>query len=198
MEKQTDEKLVASLQKEYNEEIFGHLVRRYMPLFKKSLRLASPWSEYELDDFFQEGQIAMHEAVMTYNPQKSEFFSGYFRTVYDNHMANLYRKDSALKRGGGIQEISIYYKNSQSQDEQNLLDTFDLGRVMPTDQIFEIREVNYEFFSVLSKLELEVIICNLLGMPKEDVAKKLKLKESQIQSAYERSRNKMRKLLGLI
>lgn len=196
MEQKTIDELVATLNIEFNADVFEHLVRRFKPLFKKYMNKA-PWFDFELDDYYQEGQIIMYEAIQTYDQNKIKYFTPYYKAMYSNHISNILRSGRALKRGGGIQELPLQYQSFQTEDEIDLLEVLSLNVQLTLFQVVELREVSDRFVRMLSKLELEVIMSSLAGISPRDLAQQLNVKESQIQSAYERSRNKLKRLLDL-
>ncbi|XJS10608.1 ECF-type sigma factor [Aerococcaceae bacterium WGS1372] len=196
MEQKSIEELVVMLNNEFDADIFEHLVRRFIPLFNKNLKRA-PWFNFDFDDYFQEGQIIMYEAIKTFDRTKIKYFTSYYNALYNNHISNIHRSGRALKRGGGIQELPLQYQSDKTQDEVNLLEVLQIQTQLTTPQVFELREVSTKFISKLSKFELEVIMANLAGISRAELARRLRVKESQIQSAFERSRDKLKRLLGI-
>lgn len=196
MEEKSMNELVVELKNDFNAEIFRYLVRSFIPLYKKNL-ISAPWFDFDLDDYYQEGQIIMQEAIEKFDPHKNGTFSTYFITMYSNHISNIHRKGRTKKRGGGIQELPLQYKVFQSQEEIDLLEVIEDDFQLTTPQLFELREAARKFFKMLSGLEMEVLLSSLAGISRVELGRRLKIKDSQIQSAYDRARDKLKRLLDL-
>ena len=196
MENHTLEKLVLVLKEEFESEVFEHVVNRFMPLFKKvsqSYRVLN----YDFEDYVQEGQIIMIEAIDIFNPEKQNYFSPFYKALYKNRIYNLYRDERAYKRGGGIREVSLQYHNSKADAEFSLLDVLENVYDVPASKLVELNEANRLFRSKLSKLELDVFNHYMWGKRRIEVATLLNIQERQVQSAFERCRNKLKQVLEM-
>ncbi|HJG48586.1 MAG TPA: hypothetical protein K8U70_06865, partial [Facklamia tabacinasalis] len=141
MKTMTIEALVVGLKKEFNTDVFEHIVNRYVPLYKSCFnQIKVP--NYDLEDYYQEAQIIMLEAIDMYDPEKQHRFSGFFKLLYKNRIINLCRADQAYKRGGGIRELSLEYQSNKSQSEINLLDQIENHYHISAQDMIELKEVH--------------------------------------------------------
>ena len=192
----TIEALVVGLKKEFNTDVFEHIVNRYVPLYKSCFnQIKVP--NYDLEDYYQEAQIIMLEAIDMYDPAKQHRFSGFFKLLYKNRIINLCRADQAYKRGGGIRELSLEYQSNKSQSEINLLDQIENHYHISAQEMIELKEVHNLFIDSLSSLERKVFFNYQKGDSVREIAKQLVISETQVQSAYDRCRKKLKDSFSL-
>lgn len=196
MKKHALETLVLLLKEEFDSEVFEHIIHRFMPLFKK-VSQSYKVLNYDFEDYIQEGQIVMIEAIELFNPEKQDYFSPFFKALYKNRIYNLYRDERAYKRGGGIREVPLQYHHSIEDEQFSLLDVLENFQEVPASKLAELNEANRLFRSKLSKLELEVFNYYMWGKHRLEVARLLNIQERQVQSAFERCRLKLKKVLEL-
>ena len=196
MKTMTIEALVVGLKKEFNTDVFEHIVNRYVPLYKSCFnQIKVP--NYDLEDYYQEAQIIMLEAIDMYDPAKQHRFSGFFKLLYKNRIINLCRADQAYKRGGGIRELSLEYQSNKSQSEINLLDQIENHYHISAQDMIELKEVHNLFIDSLSSLERKVFFNYQKGDSVREIAKQLVISETQVQSAYDRCRKKLKDSFSL-
>ena len=196
MRTMTIEALVIGLKKEFNTDVFEHIVNRYVPLYKSCFnQIKVP--NYDLEDYYQEGQIIMLEAIDMYDPAKQHRFSGFFKLLYKNRIINLCRADQAYKRGGGIRELSLEYQSNKNQSEINLLDQIENHYHISAQEMIELKEVHNLFIDSLSSLERKVFFNYQKGDSVREIAKQLVISETQVQSAYDRCRKKLKDSFSL-
>ena len=196
MKTMTIEALVVGLKKEFNTDVFEHIVNRYVPLYKKCFnQIKVP--NYDLEDYYQEAQIIMLEAIDMYDPAKQHRFSGFFKLLYKNRIINLCRADQAYKRGGGVRELSLEYQSNKNQSEINLLDQIENHYHISAQDMIELKEVHNLFIDSLSSLERKVFFNYQKGDSVREIAKQLVISETQVQSAYDRCRKKLKDSFSL-
>ena len=196
MKTMTIEALVVGLKKEFNTDVFEHIVNRYVPLYKSCFnQIKVP--NYDLEDYYQEAQIIMLEAIDMYDPAKQHRFSGFFKLLYKNRIINLCRADQAYKRGGGIRELSLEYQSNKSQSEINLLDQIENHYHISAQDMIELKEVHNLFIDSLSSLERKVFFNYQKGDSVREIAKQFVISETQVQSAYDRCRKKLKDSFSL-
>ena len=196
MKTMTIEALVIGLKKEFNTDVFEHIVNRYVPLYKSCFnQIKVP--NYDLEDYYQEAQIIMLEAIDMYDPAKQHRFSGFFKLLYKNRIINLCRADQAYKRGGGVRELSLEYQSNKSQSEINLLDQIENHYHISAQDMIELKEVHNLFIDSLSSLERKVFFNYQKGDSVREIAKQLVISETQVQSAYDRCRKKLKDSFSL-
>lgn len=192
----TIEALVVGLKKEFNTDVFEHIVNRYVPLYKNCFnQIKVP--NYDLEDYYQEGQIIMLEAIDMYDPAKQHRFSGFFKLLYKNRIINLCRADQAYKRGGGIRELPLEYQSNKNHNEISVLDQIENHYHISAQDMIELKEVHNLFIDSLSSLERKVFFNYQKGDSVREIAKQLVISETQVQSAYDRCRKKLKDSFSL-
>lgn len=192
----TIEALVVGLKKEFNTDVFEHIVNRYVPLYKNCFnQIKVP--NYDLEDYYQEGQIIMLEAIDMYDPAKQHRFSGFFKLLYKNRIINLCRADQAYKRGGGIRELPLEYHSNKNHNEISVLDQIENHYHISAQDMIELKEVHNLFIDSLSSLERKVFFNYQKGDSVREIAKQLVISETQVQSAYDRCRKKLKDSFSL-
>lgn len=192
----TIEALVVGLKKEFNTDVFEHIVNRYVPLYKNCFnQIKVP--NYDLEDYYQEGQIIMLEAIDMYDPAKQHRFSGFFKLLYKNRIINLCRADQAYKRGGGIRELPLEYNSNKNHNEISVLDQIENHYHISAQDMIELKEVHNLFIDSLSSLERKVFFNYQKGDSVREIAKQLVISETQVQSAYDRCRKKLKDSFSL-
>ena len=196
MKTMTIEALVVGLKKEFNTDVFEHIVNRYVPLYKSCFnQIKVP--NYDLEDYYQEGQIIMLEAIDMYDPAKQHRFSGFFKLLYKNRIINLCRADQAYKRGGGIRELPLEYNSNKNHNEISVLDQIENHYHISAQDMIELKEVHNLFIDSLSSLERKVFFNYQKGDSVREIAKQLVISETQVQSAYDRCRKKLKDSFSL-
>ena len=109
----------------------------------------------------------------------------------------LCRADQAYKRGGGIRELSLEYQSNKSQSEINLLDQIENHYHISAQDMIELKEVHNLFIDSLSSLERKVFFNYQKGDSVREIAKQLVISETQVQSAYDRCRKKLKDSFSL-
>lgn len=191
----TNEEIVGSLQEEFNEDLFEELVRRFKPLFAKYFhqhRLA----DYELEDYYQEGRLALLDALSKYSSKRLQKFSGFFQIVYKNRAYNLYRDALSERRGGKYYDLPLLvHRQDSPQDEFTILETYQDAYQLSVNKIVEMRDLKVTFINNLSYMERSVFIYYYSGKSQDEVAALLDIEKSQVRSALDRCRIKLRKML---
>lgn len=189
------EEIVINLQKNYEEESFLMLFNQFEPLFRcseKTYRI----SGYLREDYYQEGRIALMQAIKTYNIERAAYFASYFKMVYKNQLLNVIRKQTAVKRGGNRKDVSIdklmesdYI--SRAKAEELLEDHIGTN----PEELAVVKECEEEFFKNLSKLEIKVMRYYLRAYTFDEIAEELGQSKDRVCNAYDRCRQKLRHLL---
>lgn len=191
MKTMTIEDLVVVLKKGFNTDIFVHVVDRYLPLYKSCFnQIKVP--NYDFEDYYQEGQIVMLEAIEMFDTTKQERFSGFYKLLYKNRIINLCRADQAYKRGGGIRELPLEYYNSRNQDEFSMLDMIENHYHISASDLLDLKEAHEVFLNSLSSLEHRVFLNYLKGASTKEIARQLDISETQVQSAHDRCKRKLK------
>lgn len=194
MEKMTLEELVVILQRQYCEEMFDHITKRFMPLIKSYARqIYVP--NFEMEDYYQEGRIMMLEAIKTYDTAKQRVFSGFYKLLYKNQLINLSRAEAATKRGGGVMELPLDYHSNKTHDDFNFLNIIENKYHISAYDSLELKEKRSLYLDSLSALEFDVFTCFLNGLNLIEVATALNISKRQVQSAFDRCRLKLKAII---
>ena len=102
----SNEELVVMLQAEFDDEAFNELFYRFTPLYRKCFR-QYPIMGFELDDYFQEGRIALMLVIEHYDIKGKYYVASYFARVYENRLINYLRKLMAKKREQQLNLLSL-------------------------------------------------------------------------------------------
>lgn len=192
----SNEELVEKLKENYDGYAFKELYERFIPLFK-SLAASHDIPTFELEDYFQEGRIVIHKAIGLYSIEKNAYFAGFLKMKYQHRLYNLLRHHCAAKRGGTTRPASLDHLINNDEDFEHMSgDNFIKdNKIVSPEALVAIREKTNNYYIDLSDLEGKVMCCYLDGLSIKETAEKLQVKETQARSAYDRCRQKLRKLL---
>lgn len=192
----SNEEIVVLLRKEFDEDLFEYLVARFHPLFAKHYH-RQRIADYDFDDYRQEGRLALIHSIEKYDNNKLNSFSNFFRIIYKNRIFNMYRKSVSESRGGNFYDLSLSHNIHRDQDESfTILESLEDPYQLSANKIVEIRDIKREFLMSLSLLEKAVFIYFYSSRSKEEIAQSLEVDYTQVQSALDRCRLKLRKLLA--
>jgi len=79
---------------EGSEKALEYLVEKYEPLIRKRLTLFKVKKD-RLEDFFQEGRMALIKSISTFNPLIGKTFNRYFDLVLQRRIISIFRKEAA-------------------------------------------------------------------------------------------------------
>lgn len=193
IEDMSNEFLVMLLQTDLDPEIFETVVYRFLPMYVKCLSKYRI-QRFDLDDYIQEGRIALYTAIQKYELTRESYFAPYFQTIYQNQISNIARKQRAQRRGGNQPELSLLVKTKDQ--EFDILETIEDNKfIKPSDSLY-LKERSEVYLSSLSKLEREVLQYYMMGYSKVDITQCLDLTKTQVQSAIDRCRKKMYKYMA--
>lgn len=80
-----------------DEAAFEHILDRYTPLIKKTIR-SYYISGFDHEDMMQEARIVFYKALRKYKPKENYTLGTYYRLLLNNHYASLVRKSQTQKR----------------------------------------------------------------------------------------------------
>lgn len=192
----TNEQIVVMLQKEFDDKLFKELYRRFKPLIRKEME-SHYIPLFTKGDYFQEGRIALHRAIEYFDEKREVHFARYIQLVYKSHLYNIYRYENALKRGGKGKKSPLEIKKEENGKTiiANVLDYYGQTVFPSPEDCVIAREISTSYFTDLSLLERKVLACFFQGMKRDEIAQQLCISSKKVQAAYDRCRQKMRKLL---
>ncbi|MCW6666126.1 sigma-70 family RNA polymerase sigma factor [Aerococcaceae bacterium NML190938] len=192
----TNEEIVSKLQVQFEDVLFIELYRRFKPLIYSGIKL------YKIPlftpaDYCQEGRIALYHAVQRYDENRNAHFARFVQLVYKSHMYNIFRYETAKKRGGREGKHSFEYRIYERPlyEEGSVLEVKEQTLFFQPEDRVMVREQTHSYFTRLSKLERKVFVHFLQGMDMEEIAESLQIPATKVGSAYDRCRQKLRKML---
>lgn len=175
--------------KEDDQIAFAELCERYMPFISGRAGRYARVVGVDVEDFMQEGRLALYRAVKGYNPNAGIQFSTYAITCINNSMI------SAIKR---------YMRNALQQDPLQL-DELDERKLYLAAQQYEINRPEESLFQMeteedrsqqinqlLSTFERNVLNHYLSGQPYQEIARALCTSTKAVDNALQRVRRKLR------
>lgn len=162
-----------------DEEALRQLFRQYRPLVY-SIRNKYSLRDFDDQDWLQEGMITFHECIQSFKPDLGTTLGTLFKRSFENHICSLIRKEYAYKRKSNQQTIVI--DSRMLQDNVELL-----AKDNPLEQLI-IQEILDEWQISLTPLEKEAFILYGLSPSSQSGTS-----DRAMQSAYDRSRRKMRR-----
>ncbi len=189
----TDEELVALAKqdKKYLEE----LIVRYR-LFVSRLTCNYVLSSYNEEDFFQEGLIALCNAVKSFESDKHVLFSTYATVCIKNRMKDILKSAGREKRKA--QTISL---DSQLEEEGgDYHSVIASDALSPEEKLLEEEkrtEQKKKLQMALSHFEYQVLMLRIEGLSYEEIASELEKKEKKaitpkmVDNALQRAKSKL-------
>lgn len=195
----SNEELVVMLQAEFDDEAFNELFYRFTPLYRKCFR-QYPIMGFELDDYFQEGRIALMLVIEHYDIKGKYYVASYFARVYENRLINYLRKLMAKKREQQLNLLSLNEPVSLVDGKNEVYTYGDLLFEEGPDTLEWViaKDTLEQLIEDLSELEKMVFIYR---MTEEDnsvpnIAKKMNEDRRVIENALARCRKKCRQHFG--
>lgn len=187
---------LVGLIKEGETVYFEELFTRFLPLVKK-MNAKYYLRFMEKDDFWQEARIVLHKAVVAYDSEKGLQFSGFFKLMLEHHVYSLIRKETALKRkiDKGAVSLDQLMENEAGSHSNRALNGTTMHQVSPED-VVQVRESATGYFDGLSLFEQDVFRLYLLGKEFPMIAEELDCEMTQIKNAFDRCKQKMKRLLS--
>ncbi len=175
----SDDDILHGIQKG-NSEFLQSLFSRYLNLVHNKATWYSV-ADIELDDFVQEGLIALYHAAKTYDFSTSSF-STYAKTCVSNAISTL-----------------LKHKNRKRRIPENLISSIEDKTVSSgeTPEILMIERENVEGIyskikNLLSDFEYKVFIASLNGYSIKTISERFCVSEKSISNALCRLRKKIR------
>ncbi len=163
-----------------NNEFLPSLFSRYVDLVHNKA-IGYSIADIELDDFIQEGLIALYHAAMTYDFSTSSFVT-YAKTCVSNAILTLMKHKNRKRR--------IPEKLISSIDDKSV-------SVAETPEALMIERENIEGIysnikSILSDFEYKVFLASLHGYTVKTISEKFNVSEKSISNALCRLRRKIK------
>lgn len=195
----SNEELVVMLQAEFDDEAFNELFYRFTPLYRKCFR-QYPIMGFELDDYFQEGRIALMLVIEHYDVKGKYYVASYFARIYENCLINYLRKLMAKKREQQLNLLSLNEPVSLVDGKNEVYTYGDLLFEEGPDTLEWViaKDALEQLIEDLSELEKMVFIYRMMEEDNSvsNIAKKMNEDRRVIENALARCRKKCRQHFG--
>lgn len=195
----SNEELVVMLQAEFDDEAFNELFYRFTPLYRKCFR-QYPIMGFELDDYFQEGRIALMLVIEHYDVKGKYYVASYFARIYENRLINYLRKLMAKKREQQLNLLSLNEPVSLVDGKNEVYTYGDLLFEEGPDTLEWViaKDALEQLIEDLSELEKMVFIYRMMEEDNSvsNIAKKMNEDRRVIENALARCRKKCRQHFG--
>lgn len=195
----SNEELVVMLQAEFDDEAFNELFYRFTPLYRKCFR-QYPIMGFELDDYFQEGRIALMLVIEHYDIKGKYYVASYFAKIYENRLINYLRKLMAKKREKQLNLLSLNEPVSLVDGKNEVYTYGDLLFEEGPDTLEWViaKDALEQLIEDLSELEKMVFIYRMMEEDNSvsNIAKKMNEDRRVIENALARCRKKCRQHFG--
>lgn len=197
-----DDSELIYLVSENNEEANNIIFKKYASVIdyyaKKYLNLVDG-KGMDYNDLYQEGLIALNEAINNYKEQKNIKFSSFASVCIERKMVSLVRMATRKKHSILNESYSLdYKKEDDSESLINLLqsnkDNIEDILINKESTIHIINKIN----TSLSSLEKEVYEMRLNGYSYEMIAKSIGKTPKSIERTLDRIRNKLKDVINEI
>lgn len=150
------------------------------------------------DDIIQEGFIGLYKAIMNFDGGRLPFFGAFASVCVSRHIITAVKAASRQKH---IPLNSYVSLDNDSYDEgERLVDVMTSGDLHNPEAILIDREsidgIGYKINKALSKLELNVLVHYLKGMPYQEIADLMDKDVKSIDNAIQRIRKKLENILN--
>ena len=170
---------------------FAVILERYLPVIKYRAGRYSNIAGVDLDDFVQEGMLALFRAVKNFDANAGIQFKTYAVTCINNSLTTAIK--SHMKDFGRNAAISL-----DGIDGQALLDDSPQSGHPVEDEFLEKEATQLrarQILDVLSPFEQQVLALYLEGFRYRQISAKLSSSDKSVDNALQRIRRKLRKEL---
>lgn len=141
----------------------------------------------DIDDFIQDGLLALFYACKSYDSSKNASVKTYFMTCIDNRFKNIIKSQNSKKTIPADSLISINESVTITSDDT----------LLSAEEILESKDYIAHFTSTLkntlSEKEYTIVKLHLSGMSYKEIAKNLSITEKAVDNALSRARQKLSK-----
>lgn len=148
-------------------------------------------SDFEREDYWQEANKALFEAVNKYDIFQGKDFTYYFYRLMLNHFNDLVRRDLAVKRRGNTTKRSYIEVDSAVEYAQQMAPQ---GVNAPEDALL-VKEAYEEYIPMLSSFEKRVLIARMEANTYEEIAGQLDCSKEKVHHALYRCKRKLREMI---
>lgn len=197
LENMSDEELVKEAQQGNNTALEAIITRYKNLVYSKSKPYFLMGADDE--DIIQEGFIGLYKAVKDFDGDKFPFFKVFAGVCVTRHILTAVKAASRKKHSPLNSYVSLDKNNYDDDGDTKLLDVIAFDELQDPEAILIDREnvngMEYKINKVLSKLELEVLVCYLENMSYQEIANKLGKDVKAVDNAVQRIKKKLESTL---
>lgn len=197
LENMSDEELVKEAQQGNNTALEAIITRYKNLVYSKSKPYFLMGADDE--DIIQEGFIGLYKAVKDFDGDKFPFFKVFAGVCVTRHILTAVKAASRKKHSPLNSYVSLDKNNYDDDSDTKLLDVIAFDELQDPEAILIDREnvngMEYKINKVLSKLELEVLVCYLENMSYQEIANKLGKDIKAVDNAVQRIKKKLESTL---
>ncbi len=189
-----DEEILVKIQ-EGKADATEYLVKKYIPLVKKSIRTLYLIGA-DTEDLSQEGMIGLFKAIQSYQSDNAASFCTFAKLCIDRQIYSAIKASNRKKHTPLNSYISFYSK--LNEDEMELIDNLEAGNDSNPEHIVLDKENTMNIEEILnvhlSKMEKQVLSLYLGGKSYTEIANLLGKTNKSIDNAIQRIRDKVKRL----
>lgn len=175
--------VLAELSKDGNDNAFNELVLRYLGMIRHIARKYSARG-YELNDFVQEGLLALLYACRSYDKSGGRTFGSFVSLVVERRFISIIRSSQSQK---AVPDSALVQIDSVSEELTGTVGS-------PEEQLVvkeQLNQVLNRLSALLSAREYEVLMLFASGLSYSKISQKLNISEKSVDNALQRARRKV-------
>lgn len=149
----------------------------------------------DADDIEQEGRVALYDAILSYEEDRSVAFSTYYYKIYKNRLRDYVRYGATSKRGELVSDVSLTdYIIEEVPSSKILKSVLAMNEGKYPEDYMKVREIKRAYFKELTVFEQMLVELSYSGYEVDEIAYMLNSTENKIRSYFYRIRKKFRKI----
>ena len=175
--------VLAELSKDGNDNAFNELALRYLGKIRHIARKYSAQG-YELNDFVQEGLMALMYACKAFDKDGGRAFGSFVSLVVERRFITIIRSSQSKK---AVPESALVQIDSVSDELTGYV-------ASPEEQLVykeQLDQVLNRLHALLSAREYEVLMLFASGLSYSKISNKLNISEKSVDNALQRARRKV-------
>ncbi len=188
----TDEELSIKAQNG-DEDAVNHLLTNYKSLVNKIAR-SYFLTGGDMEDLVQEGMIGLFKAIKNFQDDKNTSFKTFATTCIKNQIQTAVRVASSEKNMVLSTALPIEQQDPFDEDDDEIEIVFPSPLPKPDEKIENqemFKNTAKKIISVLSKLELKILISYLKGYNYSEIASQNQISKKSVDNALSRIKNKL-------
>lgn len=184
---------------ESNEEAANLIYDKYKPMIEMKVKKYNALGKrfgLEYNDLFQEGMVGLTEAINSYKDNKDTKFASFANICVERQILSVLAY--ARRKKHSLLNNSFSLDASIDEEGSTLLDFILSDSVDPSIKVEDDEEIEYIYSNIykeLSDFEKDVFNLKVMGLEYKEIASLLNKSYKSVDSALQRIRIKVRKIL---